>query len=300
MRPVEFDAIVVGAGFAGIYMLQRLRALGLKTKVIEAGTGPGGTWYWNRYPGLRCDVESMTYSYSFSDEIQREWTWSERYATQAEILSYINYVVDKLDLRRDMKFETRVTDANFDELTNRWHIETDGRELFAARFCIMATGCLSVPDPPKFKGLERFEGKWYHTGDWPKEGVDFAGERFGVIGTGSSGIQLIPVIAEQAAHLPVFQRTANYSIPAWNKPLDEEAIVSAAHKTGKGVTAEDHTIIGGLGGAVAEVLGEQRPTPMKRVGIRDTFGESAANEDLLAKYGLTSDHVAQAARALLA
>ena len=224
MRPVEFDAIVVGAGFAGIYMLQRLRALGLKTKVIEAGTGPGGTWYWNRYPGLRCDVESMTYSYSFSDEIQREWTWSERYATQAEILSYINYVVDKLDLRRDMKFETRVTGANFDERTNRWHIETDGSELFAARFCIMATGCLSVPDPPKFKGLERFKGKWYHTGDWPKEGVDFAGERFGVIGTGSSGIQLIPVIAEQAAHLTVFQRTANYSIPAWNKPLDEEAI----------------------------------------------------------------------------
>ena len=224
MRLVEFDAIVVGAGFAGIYMLQRLRALGLKTKVIEAGPGPGGTWYWNRYPGLRCDVESMTYSYSFSDEIQLEWTWSERYATQAEILSYINYVVDKLDLRRDMKFETRVISANFDEFTNRWHIETDGKEHFAARFCIMATGCLSVPDPPKFEGLERFKGKWYHTGDWPKEDVDFAGQRFAVIGTGSSGIQLIPVIAEQAAHLTVFQRTANYSIPAWNKPLDEEAI----------------------------------------------------------------------------
>ena len=224
MRPLEFDAIVVGAGFAGIYMLQRLRTLGLRAKAIEAGTGPGGTWYWNRYPGLRCDVESMTYSYSFSDEIQREWTWSERYAAQAEILRYINYVVDKLDLRRDMQFETRVAGATFDETINRWHIETDRGESYAARFCIMATGCLSIPDPPKFKGLERFKGQWYHTAIWPKDGVNFTGQRVGVVGTGSSGVQSIPIIGEQASHLTVFQRTANYSIPAWNKPLDEDAI----------------------------------------------------------------------------
>ncbi len=224
MRPVEFDAIVVGAGFAGIYMLQRLRALGLKTKVIEAGTGPGGTWYWNRYPGLRCDVESMTYSYSFSDEIQLEWQWSERYAAQAEILRYIDYVVDRLDMRRDMQFETRVTGAVFDEAAKRWRIETDCGELYAAKYCVMATGCLSIPDPPKFKGLERFRGAWYHTASWPQKGVDFTDLRVGVIGTGSSGVQSIPIIAEQAAHLTVFQRTANYSIPAWNKPLDDTAI----------------------------------------------------------------------------
>ncbi len=224
MRHAEFDAIIIGAGFSGIYMLERCRALGFSARVIEAGTGPGGTWYWNRYPGLRCDVESMTYSYSFSDDIQREWTWSERYATQAEILRYVNYVVDKLDSRRDMQFETCVTGAIFDEAEDRWKIETDRGEHYIAKYCIMATGCLSVMDPPRFKGLERFKGQWYHTAAWPKEGVDFTGKRVGVIGTGSSGIQSVPVIAEQAAHLTVFQRTANYSIPAWNRPLDEDSV----------------------------------------------------------------------------
>ena len=224
MRQAAVDAIVVGAGFAGIYMLQRLRELGLSAKVIESGTGPGGTWYWNRYPGLRCDVESMTYSYSFSDEIQREWTWTERYATQAEILRYVDYVVDRLDLRRDMQFETRVDSAVFDEGESRWSIGTDRGDRYVARFCIMATGCISIPDLPKFKGLERFEGQWYHTGDWPREEVDFTGKRVGVVGTGSSGVQSIPVIAERAAHVTVFQRTANYSIPAWNVQLDPDAI----------------------------------------------------------------------------
>ena len=223
-RPATYDAIVVGAGFSGIYMLYRLRAMGLSARVLEAGTGPGGTWFWNRYPGLRCDVESMTYSYSFSDELQREWTWTERYATQAEIERYINWVVDRLDLRRDIQFETRVTSAVFDEASERWSIGTERGDQIEARYCVMATGCLSVPNMPRIKGLERFKGRWVHTADWPREEIDFKGKRVGVIGTGSSGVQAIPVIAEEAAHLTVFQRTANHSIPAWNHPLTEEAV----------------------------------------------------------------------------
>jgi len=220
----EFDAIVVGAGFAGIYALYRLRGRGLKVRVIEAGAGPGGTWYWNRYPGLRCDAQSMTYSYSFSDEVQQEWTWSERFAGQAEILRYINYVVDRFALRSDMQFETRVTRAAFDEICGRWMIETDRGERFIARFCVMATGCLSIPNLPGIKGLEGFGGALYHTADWPKQGVDFSGKRVGVIGTGSSGVQSIPIIAIQAKHLTVFQRTANFSIPARNRPLRPEEV----------------------------------------------------------------------------
>jgi cation diffusion facilitator CzcD-associated flavoprotein CzcO len=217
-----FDAVIVGAGFAGLYTLHRLRGLGLSAKVYEAGKGVGGTWYWNRYPGARCDVESMDYSYSFSDELQQEWRWTERYAAQPEILKYINHVADRFDLRRDIQFETRVTSAVFDEASNRWTIETDRGERGSARFCIMATGCLSDAQVPDFKGLESFEGAWYHTGKWPHEGVDFTGRRVGVIGTGSSAIQSIPIIAKQAAHLFVFQRTPNYSMPAQNAPLDPE------------------------------------------------------------------------------
>jgi cation diffusion facilitator CzcD-associated flavoprotein CzcO len=216
------DAVIVGAGFAGLYMLHRLRGLGLTAQVFEAGKGVGGTWYWNRYPGARCDVESMDYSYSFSDELQQEWRWTERYSSQAEILRYINHVADRFDLRRDITLETRVTSATFDEATNRWTVRTDRGHEVPARFCIMATGCLSTAQVPKFKGLEGFKGKWYHTGHWPHEGVDFTGHRVGVIGTGSSAIQSIPIIAAQAAHLFVFQRTPNYSVPAHNAPLDAE------------------------------------------------------------------------------
>jgi cyclohexanone monooxygenase len=217
-----FDAVIVGAGFAGLYMLHRLRGLGRSAQVFEAGSGVGGTWYWNRYPGARCDVESMDYSYSFSDELQQEWRWTERYASQPEILRYINHVADRFDLRRDVQLDTRVTAAVFDEVTNRWTIRTDRGDRVSARFCIMATGCLSEAQVPKFKGLETFEGQWYHTGHWPHEGVDFTGQRVGVIGTGSSGIQSIPIIAQQAAHLFVFQRTPNFSVPARNAPLDPE------------------------------------------------------------------------------
>src|SRR5438128_6190217 len=217
-----FDVAVVGAGFAGLYMLYRLRGLGLSARVYEAGRGVGGTWFWNRYPGARGDVESMDYSYSFSDELQQEWTWTERYASQPEILQYINHVADRFDLRRDIQLETRVTAAVFDEATNRWAIQTDRGDRVSARFCIMATGGLSSAQVPKYKGLERFEGKWYHTGNWPHEGVDFTGQRVGVIGTGSSAIQSIPLIARQAAHLFVFQRTPHFSVPARNAPLDPE------------------------------------------------------------------------------
>ncbi len=220
----EFDVIVVGAGFGGMYMLHRLRGLKRKVRVIETGADVGGTWYWNRYPGARCDVESLEYQYAFSDEIQREWQWTERYATQPEILRYQQYVADKLDLRRDIQFNTRVTSAVYDDDAGRWTVETDRGDRFSARYCIMATGCLSAASVPDFEGLKDFEGETYHTGDWPHEGVDFTGKRVGVIGTGSSGIQSIPVIAEQAAHVAVFQRTPNYTIPAGNRTLTAEEI----------------------------------------------------------------------------
>jgi len=225
-RPAEvgtvFDAIVVGAGFAGMYMLHRLRGLGFSARVYEAGNGVGGTWYWNRYPGARCDVESMQYSFSFSEELDQEWNWSEKYAPQPEILSYANHVADRFDLRRHIVFDTRVTAATFDEVGNCWRVETDRGDRVSAKFCVMAVGCLSAPNRPNFKGLEDFRGPIYHTGEWPKAGVDFTGLRVGVIGTGSSAIQSIPIIARQASALTVFQRTATYSVPAWNEKLTPE------------------------------------------------------------------------------
>ncbi len=217
-----FDAVIVGAGFAGLYLLHRLRKLGLRVRVFEAGDGVGGTWYWNRYPGARCDVESMEYSYQFDDALQQEWNWTERYAAQPEILKYANHVADRYDLRRDIVFESRVKSARFDEAANRWRIETENGHHAEATWCVMATGCLSSTNTPKFKGLGSFKGPTYHTGRWPHEGVDFTGLRVGVIGTGSSAIQSIPIMAQQAAQLTVFQRTATYAIPAHNAPLDEE------------------------------------------------------------------------------
>jgi cyclohexanone monooxygenase len=230
-RPAEigavFDAVVVGAGFAGMYMLHRLRGLGFSARVFEAGGGVGGTWYWNRYPGARCDVESMQYSFSFSEALDQEWNWSEKYAPQGEILSYANHVADRFDLRRHIVFDTRVTAAAFDEEARCWHIETDRGDRVRAKFCIMAVGCLSAPNRPAFKGLEDFRDPIYHTGQWPHEGVDFTGLRVGVIGTGSSAIQSIPIIAQQAAALTVFQRTATWSVPAWNEALTPEYLQAA-------------------------------------------------------------------------
>jgi cyclohexanone monooxygenase len=216
------DVVIVGAGFAGLYALHRLRGLGFSARIYETGSDVGGTWYWNRYPGARCDVESMEYSYSFSEELQREWQWSERYSTQPEILRYLNHVAERFDLRRDIRFETRVTAAIFDESTNRWAIETNRGDRVSAKFCIMATGCLSAAKVPDFKGIDAFQGKTYHTGHWPHEGVNFTGQRVGVIGTGSSAIQSIPNIAKQASHLFVFQRTPNFSVPAQNGPLSSK------------------------------------------------------------------------------
>jgi len=227
-EPAKFDAIVVGAGVGGLYAIYRLRKLGLAVRAFEAGGGVGGTWYWNRYPGCRCDVESMEYSYSFSDELQQEWQWPERYGTQPEILRYINHVADRFDLRRDIEFNTRVKEAGFDSKTNSWTVKTDKGDAATARFCIIATGNLSTPRTPNYLGLESFKGKWYHTGLWPHEGVDFTGLRVGVIGTGSSGVQSIPIIAKQAKHLYVFQRTANFSLPARNAPMDPDK--ESAHK----------------------------------------------------------------------
>ena len=218
----DFDAIVVGAGFAGLYMLHRLRGLGLSARVIEAGTGVGGTWYWNRYPGARVDINSMEYSFSFDPELEREWRWSERYAPQSELLEYANHIADRYDLRRDIQLETRVESATWDADANRWRVETDGGDELSARWVVMATGCLSTPKQIDIAGIEDFSGQVYRTFAWPREGVDFTGLRVGVIGTGSSAIQSIPVIAEQAAQLTVFQRTPNYSIPAWNGPITAE------------------------------------------------------------------------------
>jgi cation diffusion facilitator CzcD-associated flavoprotein CzcO len=220
----DFDAIVVGAGFAGLAMLHKLRKLGLGARVFEAGSGVGGTWFWNRYPGARCDVESMEYSYQFSDELQQEWTWSERYSPQSEILAYLDHVADRFDLRRDIQLETRVEKAEYDEQSRRWTVATDDGRTWSARFVIMATGCLSTTNFPAFPGQEKFRGEIYHSGRWPHHEVDFHGKRVGVIGTGSSAIQMIPLLAGDAAHLTVFQRTPNFSVPARNRPLDAEEV----------------------------------------------------------------------------
>ena len=220
--PSTVDAVIVGAGFSGLYLLHRLRGLGFSTRVFERGGGVGGTWYWNRYPGARCDVESMQYSYSFDEQLQQEWHWPEKFSAQPDILAYANHVADRFDLRNDIDFDTSVTSAHFDEGARRWQIETDTGERVAARHFIMATGCISTAQTPDIDGLSDFRGGTYHTGNWPHEGVDFTGQRIAVIGTGSSGIQAIPVLAEQAAHVTVFQRTPNYSIPSQNEPMTPE------------------------------------------------------------------------------
>lgn len=218
----DFDAIVVGAGFAGMFMLHRLRQQGLKVRVFERGSGVGGTWFWNRYPGARCDTESMEYSYQFDDALQQEWNWPERYSAQPDILKYANHVADRYNLRADLQFNTKVLSASFDEARHLWTIATDDGKTATARYFIMATGTLSVANKPKFAGLDSFKGRVFYTSDWPHEGVDFTGRRVALIGTGSSGIQSTPHIAEQASRLTVFQRTPNFSVPARNRPLSDE------------------------------------------------------------------------------
>ena len=226
MPSTDYDVIIVGAGFAGMYLLHRVRKLGLSGRVLEAGSSVGGTWYWNRYPGARCDIESMQYSYQFAHELQMQWEWSERYAPQPEILRYAEHVAERCDLKCDIQFDTRVERADYSEEARHWVIKTQDSAAVTGRFCVMATGCLSVANWPQVEGLERFAGETYHTALWPHEPVDFTGKRVAVIGTGSSAIQSIPHIAEQAAQLTIFQRTANYSIPAHNAKLSPQYVQS--------------------------------------------------------------------------
>ncbi|MCP5084898.1 MAG: NAD(P)/FAD-dependent oxidoreductase [Alphaproteobacteria bacterium] len=219
----ELDALIIGAGFAGLYQLHCLRdKVGLSARVLELGDGVGGTWYWNRYPGARCDSESHAYAYYFSSELLEEWQWSERYPGHAEIVRYLNHVADKFDLRRDIQLGSCVVSAHFAESENRWIITTEQGQRFSATYLITAVGCLSAANVPNIPGLQDFKGEWYHTGLWPHDDVDFKGKRVGQIGTGSTGIQSAPVIAETADHLTVFQRTPNYSVPARNHVLSEE------------------------------------------------------------------------------
>ena len=216
------DAIIIGAGFSGLYQLHSLRNLDLSVKIIEAGSGVGGTWFWNRYPGARCDSESFTYSYTFSKDLFEEWEWSERYPGHAEVVKYLNHVADKFNLKKDICFDKKVISAHYNENNNKWLVKTDSLEEFECKYLITAVGCLSSKNIPNFTGLGSFLGESYHTGDWPHEEVDFTGKRVGQIGTGSTGIQSAPEIAEKSKHLTIFQRSANFSVPASNHPLSSE------------------------------------------------------------------------------
>ena len=280
-----FDIVIVGAGFAGLYMLKRVRELGFSARIFEAGTGVGGTWFWNRYPGARCDVESLEYSYSFSDELQSEWQWSERYASQPEILRYLNHVADRFDLRRDIQLNTRVTSLVFEESTSSWTIHTDKGAPVSAKFCVMATGCLSAANVPDIPGVESFEGNWYHTGRWPHEGVDFSGQKVAVIGTGSSAIQCTPVIARQASHLFVFQRTPNFCVPAQNRPLTPEVIndwdANRAAYRQQARSSVFGLLATGSNQSALEVLADQRLRDYEQRWTRGGLGFIATYSDLL-------------------
>ena len=216
----QVDMVIVGAGFAGLYMIHRARQCGLSVQCYEVGEQVGGTWYWNRYPGARVDIECVEYSYSFSKELEQEWDWSERYAGQPEIERYANHVADRFDLRRDITFNTRVTAAHFDEANRRWRVSTDSGEEISARFCIMATGLISAPIEPRFDGLETFQGEQYLSSRWPSEEPSFDNKRVAVIGTGSSGIQVISEVAQKAGELFVLQRTPSYTIPLQNRSVE--------------------------------------------------------------------------------
>jgi len=216
----DIDLVIVGAGLAGLYMLHSARGIGLNARVFESGSGVGGTWFWNRYPGARCDVPSLEYSFGFDEALQQEWEWTERYPTQPEILRYIDHVADRFALRDGITLDTRVLSSHYDEPTSRWTVTTETGEVVTARFVVMATGCLSAANVPKIEGSDDFAGEIHHTGHWPHEGVDFSSKRVAVVGTGSSGVQSIPVIADEADHVTVFQRTPAYAVPAYNQPLD--------------------------------------------------------------------------------
>ena len=274
----DFDAVVIGAGFAGLGMLRQLREeLGMSVQVYEAGTGVGGTWYWNRYPGARCDTESYIYCFSFSKELLQDWTWSGRFPEQPEILTYLNHVADRFDLRRDIQFNTRVTAARFLEDTNQWEVETDQGDRVTARFLITGIGCISAGNVPDIKGLDSFQGEWYHTGSWPHEEVDFAGKRVAVIGTGSSGVQAIPVIAEQAGHLTVFQRSPQYTIPARHGAADRKFIEEEIKPNYDEIVEKARWSVGGFpldptGRSALEVTAAERQEIYEDLWAKGGFG----------------------------
>ena len=328
----NFDAVVIGAGFAGLGMLRQLRdELGMSVQVYETGTGVGGTWYWNRYPGARCDSESYTYCFTFSKELLQEWNWSGKYPEQPEILTYLNHVADRFDLRRNIQFNTRVTSARFLEDTNQWEVETDQGDRVTGQFLITGIGCISAGNVARVEGLDTFKGEWYHTGSWPHEKVDFAGKRVAVIGTGSSGVQSIPVIAAQAGHLTVFQRTPQYTVPARHhtvdrKFLDEEIkpnydkIVEKMKWSGGGnladrdersaleVTAEERQEVyeaawakGGdvfLGGSFRDISTDRRANDTMSEFIRSKIRETVKNPETAEKL-LPTDHPFGSKRALI-
>ncbi|MDO9367329.1 MAG: NAD(P)/FAD-dependent oxidoreductase [Sphingopyxis sp.] len=281
--PRRLDALIIGAGFGGMYALHRTRGMGLDVHLIEAGDDVGGTWYWNRYPGARCDVMSIDYSYSFSDEIQQEWTWSEQFAAQPEILSYARFVADKLDLKRDISFETRATLVHYDEEAALWRIETSRGDVYEASYCLMATGPLSVPKQVDIPGADKFKGELYLSGKWPHRPVDFAGKRVAVIGTGSSGIQIVPVVAEQAEHLYVYQRTPSFTLPMRNRKLDADYVAHIkAHYPGLRAVAR-HSLTGGVRPITSRPVFSITPAEC------ETLLETAWQHSGLAFLGLFSD-----------
>ena len=297
----QLDMVVVGAGFAGIYQLYKARKLGLSARVLEAGDGVGGTWFWNRYPGARCDVESLDYSYSFDDKLQQEWNWTERYAAQPEILNYINHVVDRFHLRDGIQVNSRVAAATFDESASKWTVRTKSGETFVAQYLVMATGCLSIPQEIKIQSLDSFKGRIYHSADWPTEAVDFSGMSVGLIGTGSSGVQIVPLIAEQAKHLTVFQRTASYSVPAFNEPLSAEALAlvkaNYAERRAKGREAvTGHYLLANNKSAV-EVSEEERQKEFefRWNGAGGGFRMLRAFNDLV-RHPVSNEHAAEFCR----
>jgi cation diffusion facilitator CzcD-associated flavoprotein CzcO/acetyl esterase/lipase len=286
--PLELDVAVVGAGFSGLYLLHRLRSAGFSVRAFDEAGDVGGTWYWNRYPGARCDIPSTDYTFSFDPELEQAWTWSEKYATQPEILDYLRFVADRYDLRRDLQLETRVEAAVWDEASARWRLRTSTGQEVTCRYYVMASGCLSVPKTPDVPGAERFRGEVYSTGRWPHEGVDLTGKRVAVIGTGSSGIQTIPLVAQQASQLTVFQRTPNFSIPAHNGPLPPDRVAKIAADRAAYREAARWSI-GGVATEPHEVLGVYAPEDVRRqrfeaaweagelFAILDVFADQAVN-----------------------
>ena len=268
--------IIVGAGFAGLYMLYYLRKKGLHAVVLEAGDDVGGTWYWNRYPGARCDVESMAYSYSFDEDLQQEWNWSNKFSYQPEILAYLQAVVDRFDLKRDIVFNARVVSAEYDEIVDSWRVQTDAGATYSAQFCVMATGCLSIPKIPKIDRLKKFGGETFYTSNWPKEGVDLTEKKVGVIGTGSSGIQCIPVIAREARHLTVFQRTPNFNVPAFNRALESDEVIAVKRRYKELRRKARNSIAGDFPDEGTITLGEL-PKKVQRKHLEESWNKGGFN-----------------------